>query len=126
MKTSKPRGLGDKIEKFTEKTGIKKIVDTISEATGIDCGCSEKRDRLNAMFPNFRNIRPFTKDEKAIYEQVMPDVDKTKTVTKQQQYILNGIYKAVFNTDAKFTSCSPCVKRTLDNLRKVYEKSCDL
>ena len=123
MKNSKPRGLGDKIEQFTEKTGIKKVVKKIF---GDDCGCSERRDKLNAMFPNFQNIRPFTKDEKAIYEQVMPDVDKTTTVTKQQQYILNGIYKAVFNTEAKFTNCSPCVKRTLDNLRKVYEKSCDL
>ena len=89
MKNSKPRGLGDKIEQFTEKTGIKKVVKKIF---GDDCGCSERRDKLNAMFPNFKNIRPFTKDEKAIYEQVMPDVDKTKTVTKQQQYILNGIY----------------------------------
>ena len=119
----KSKGLGDDIDKFTSKTGIKKAVKMIF---GDDCGCEERRKKLNNMFPNFKNIRPFTKDEKLIYEQVMPDVEKTKTVTKNQKIILNKIYKAVFNTDAMFSNCPPCVKRILDNLKRVYEKSCDL
>ena len=45
------RGLGDTIEKFTTATGIKTVVDTISEATGTDCGCGERRDTLNRIFP---------------------------------------------------------------------------
>ena len=43
----KSQGLGDTIEKITTATGIKKVVDTISEATGKDCGCSERKQRLN-------------------------------------------------------------------------------
>ena len=39
------------IEKFTTATGIKKVVDTISEATGTDCGCGQRRDTLNRIFP---------------------------------------------------------------------------
>jgi len=43
----KSQGLGDTIEKITVATGIKKIVDTISEATGKDCGCSGRKATLN-------------------------------------------------------------------------------
>ena len=49
--TTKSKGLGDSIEKFTKKTGIKKVVDKVSEATGIDCGCDERKKLLNKWFP---------------------------------------------------------------------------
>jgi len=45
------RGLGDSIEKFTTKTGIKKAVDVIAKATGSDCGCNKRKDTLNRVFP---------------------------------------------------------------------------
>ena len=38
----KAKGLGDSIEKFTKATGIKKVVDTVSKATGKDCGCGKR------------------------------------------------------------------------------------
>ena len=47
----KSRGLGDTIEKFTKATGIKKVVETVSKATGKDCGCNKRRDSLNRAFP---------------------------------------------------------------------------
>jgi len=47
----KSRGLGDTIERVTTATGIKKVVDTISKATGKPCGCGERRDSLNRVFP---------------------------------------------------------------------------
>lgn len=47
----KSRGLGDSIEKFTKATGIKAVVDKVAKATGKDCGCSERRDSLNRVFP---------------------------------------------------------------------------
>lgn len=47
----KSKGLGDSIEKFTTATGIKKVVETVSKATGKPCGCSERRDNLNRVFP---------------------------------------------------------------------------
>jgi hypothetical protein len=47
----KSRGLGDSIEKVTKATGIKKAVDKVSKATGKPCGCGERRDRLNRLFP---------------------------------------------------------------------------
>jgi hypothetical protein len=51
MEKKKSKGLGDSIEKFTKATGIKKVVDKISKATGKDCGCKERKDTLNRFFP---------------------------------------------------------------------------
>ena len=39
----KSQGLGDSIEKFTTKTGIKTIVDSVSEGLNIPCGCQQRR-----------------------------------------------------------------------------------
>ena len=48
----KSRGLGDSIEKFTKATGIKKVVTKVTKAAGVkDCGCNDRRDTLNRVFP---------------------------------------------------------------------------
>lgn len=47
----KSKGLGDTIEKVTTATGIKKVAEAVSKATGSDCGCSKRRDALNRAFP---------------------------------------------------------------------------
>lgn len=45
------KGLGDTVEKITKATGIKKVVDTISNATGKDCGCKARKEKLNKLVP---------------------------------------------------------------------------
>ena len=48
----KSRGLGDTIEKFTTATGIKTVVTKVTKAAGVeDCGCGQRRDTLNRVFP---------------------------------------------------------------------------
>lgn len=47
----KSKGLGDSIEKITKATGVKKVVEAVSKATGKNCGCAARRDSLNRMFP---------------------------------------------------------------------------
>ena len=49
--SSKSKGLGDTVEKITTKTGIKKIVEKVSEVTEKPCGCGKRKDALNNMFP---------------------------------------------------------------------------
>ena len=51
MIRKKPKGLGDSIENFTTKTGIKTIVDRVSEGLNIPCGCEGRRKAMNAIFP---------------------------------------------------------------------------
>lgn len=45
------KGLGDTIEKITVATGVKKVVDKISSATGKECGCKKRKEFLNKKFP---------------------------------------------------------------------------
>jgi len=47
----KSRGLGDSIEKFTKASGIKSIVDKVSQGLNIPCGCQSRRDALNRILP---------------------------------------------------------------------------
>lgn len=39
--------LGNAIEKVTTTTGIKKVVNAVSQKTGKDCGCAARKARLN-------------------------------------------------------------------------------
>ena len=51
MEKKKSKGLGDTIEKITKVTGIKKVVDTVSKVIDKNCGCGERKDTLNRLFP---------------------------------------------------------------------------
>ena len=118
---TKSKGLGDTISKITKATGIKKIVDKVSEITGKDCNCSQRRDKLNQMFP-YNKVRQFTEDEQKIYEEV---IDRTKgTITGKDQAILVKLYNKVFNTNKQPSRCTSCVQQTIAKLAKVYVNSC--
>jgi hypothetical protein len=45
------QGLGDSIEKFTKATGIKTFVDKVSDGLNVPCGCQERKETLNKVFP---------------------------------------------------------------------------
>ena len=51
------KGLGDTIDKITTATGIKKVVHAVTKAVGKedDCGCEERRKRMNKAFPYNNN-----------------------------------------------------------------------
>ena len=51
MEKQKSKGLGDTIAKITKATGIKKVVDKVSEVTKKPCNCGERKDTLNRLFP---------------------------------------------------------------------------
>ena len=50
----KSKGLGDSIYKFTKVTGIKNVVDKVSQGLNIPCGCEGRREAMNMMFPYSR------------------------------------------------------------------------
>jgi len=51
-KFTKATGIkGDTVAKFTKATGIKYVVDKVADATNSDCGCDDRRDTLNRVFP---------------------------------------------------------------------------
>lgn len=114
----KSKGLGDTVENITKATGIKKVVDAISEATGIDCGCGERKDLLNKIFP---------------YKQTecINDVDNewltnffsttNNQLTPKQQNRVTEIYKNVFNENIQPSNCGSCWRDKINELKQVYD-----
>lgn len=47
----KSQGLGDTIEKITKATGIKTVVDKVSDGLNIPCGCQQRKEKLNKLIP---------------------------------------------------------------------------
>ena len=119
MKMAKSKGLGDTISKITKATGIDKVAKAV---LGDDCGCDERKKKLNQMFP-YNKVRQFTEDELKIYEEVLPRL-KGGTITGQDQSTLIRLYNKVFNSNKQPSSCSSCVQQTLAKLAKVYVNSC--
>lgn len=60
--SKKPKGLGSAIEKITEATGIKKVVEAGAAALNKDCGCKKRRDFLDN--PNLMVNKVFFKGDK--------------------------------------------------------------
>jgi hypothetical protein len=115
---SKSKGLGDSIEKALKATGIDKVA---KKVLGDDCGCEERKKKLNQMFP-YSKVRQFTEDELSIYESVLPRIKGT--ISGQDQAILVKLYNKVFNANKKTSSCGSCVQQTIAQLAKVYVNSC--
>lgn len=51
----KSRGLGDTIERITTATGIKRAVEALAKKTGHPCGCGQRKETLNRVFPYKQN-----------------------------------------------------------------------
>ena len=53
----KSRGLGDDIERVTKATGIKKLVDTVSQGLNVPCGCEGRKTFLNKSNPDKLDLK---------------------------------------------------------------------
>lgn len=100
--TTKSKGLGDTIEKITTATGIKAAVKAV---VGEDCGCEERKEKLNKLFPYKREPECLTEQELAY---LSTGVLKKKTLTYDDRVQLATIHARVFRH--KFDvpcTCSP-------------------
>jgi hypothetical protein len=54
------KGLGDTIAKVTNFFGIDKVAEAVAKLAGAEgCGCNERREALNALFPYEGKTRKF-------------------------------------------------------------------
>lgn len=100
--TTKSKGLGDTIEKITEATGIKAVVKAIA---GDDCGCDNRKDKLNKLFPYTREPECLEKDER---EFLSGGVLRKRVLRHEERVRIAKIHSRVFNHkyDVPCT-CSP-------------------
>lgn len=52
---NRSRGLGDDIKKITSLTRLDELAKKIAQLTSGDCGCEDRQEKLNKMFPHKRN-----------------------------------------------------------------------
>jgi hypothetical protein len=119
MGKRKSQGLGDSIEKFTEATGIKKAVELFSEVTGLDCGCDERKEKLNKIFP-YKNVNCLNEPDYIYLKDFF--ATNPSQLSVQMQRDLSGIYKNVFNVNLEASACSSCWRDYVSQIRRIYNE----
>ena len=121
MAKRKPsRGLGDTIESITKVTGIKKIVDVISDISGIDCGCEKRKEKLNKLFSYAKPECLNEEDQNYLKTFFENNVNQ---LTPMLQRDLTKVYLNVFKINLESSNCSSCWRQYISELRRVYDAS---
>lgn len=117
---TKSTGLGDTVEKVFKAVGIDRAVKFIA---GEDCGCSDRREILNKVFPyqkpeclNEKEYNFLSKFFETIHPQIKPN----------EQEALLDVYNRIFKDNVEMTSCGSCflnnVYKKLERVYKEYDK----
>lgn len=117
-RSKKSKGLGDTIEAITEATGIKKVVEVFSSATGVDCNCDARKEKLNKLFPYNRNVNCLNETDYNTLGVIL----KQNEITPEDQKTLSDIYFNVFKHRLQLSNCSSCWKGKVDELKRVYNE----
>ena len=117
MSESNSKGLGDKIAQFTKATGIDKAVKAVVK----DCGCEERRAKLNALFPG-RNVEMSEQDVTA-YEELLPAIQRG-SLNRHQSRDMYAIFNRTFNANERPCNCTGKNKSMVEKLQRAYEYTC--
>jgi hypothetical protein len=114
---SKSTGVGDTVEKIFQATGVDKLA---KWALGEDCGCEERKQKLNKLFP-YRKPECLMEDEYNYLDGFFSK--RTNQVSPEVQKELLTIYNRVFHEKAMTTSCPKCfLNGVLQKLKTVYKE----
>jgi len=108
-------GLGDTVEKVLEATGIAKVAKFIM---GEDCGCDERKAKLNAIFP-YRKPECLTEAEFNYLTEI--ELSTKNTFKPSEVTRVREIYSRVMKVRLEPSNCASCFKEIVLNLVKVYE-----
>ena len=112
----KAEGLGDTIEQVLEVTKIAKVAKWI---LGEDCGCDERKEKLNKLFP-YAKPKCLTEDEHT-YLIESKVLDKNVLIPSEQRELLT-IYNRVFTQRMQPTSCGSCLREVVIKLNQVLKE----
>jgi len=126
--SKKSKGLGDTIKKFTSATKIDKLAKKIAKAVGKDdCGCDERQEKLNKMFPYKTEEREYDENSPMHLKQEIlcvwqkikdgqaPDVETKKRFVE----LYNTIYKTKYKPT---TNCGSCLHTMWKGIKSLYDK----
>lgn len=117
-KFTESQGLGDTIQKLTKATGIEAITKFIF---GEDCGCAERQEKLNKIFP-YRKPLCMTEGEydwwthfKKVNDTTLAPMEANKIAVMWSRIFQSKVIK-------KPCSCNPKAwQEMINELTKVYE-----
>ena len=109
-------GLGDLIEKATEVTGIKKVVKAVF---GDDCGCDERKEKLNKMF-SFITSECLVKSEYIVLKKFFGQKPYEIKPTEWLEIVPIGRRVLGMNISNSM-GCGGCVREVMTKLKQVYE-----
>ena len=108
-------GLGDTVEKVLKATKIDRLVKFIA---GEDCGCDERKKKLNELF-QYR-AKPLCLEEEEYIFLLEFFKSNPNQIKPSEQKIMQRIYERVFQL--KMTEfCDGCVKTMVRKMKQVYE-----
>ena len=110
------RGFGDTVAKFTEATGIDKVVHFIA---GEDCGCDKRKEKLNKLFP-YKVPECLKEEEYNTLTNLLPNMQVKVRPSDQLQFL--KVYNRVFKTNEQPTSCASCLNDMLRKIKMVYNQ----
>ena len=108
------KGFGDTVAKFTEATGINKVVHFIA---GDDCNCKQRQEKLNKIFP-YKTPECLTEVEHKQLTYLLPKMVVRVRPSEQMQFL--EVYNRVFKTNEQPTSCASCLNDMLRKMKQVY------
>jgi hypothetical protein len=119
IETVQSAGLGDTIEKITKATGIKAAVELFSSVTGLDCGCDERKETLNKLFP-YRKVNCLSEQDYEYLKEFFSEHRGELSILVQRD--LSEIYKRIFEINLEYTSCASCWRDYIGQIRKIYNE----
>lgn len=107
--------MGDTIAQVTSATGIDKAVKFL---VGEDCGCEERKAKLNSLF-RYKKPNCLNESEYKYLNAFFSERRNTVSVSTQQN--IYKIFNRVFDVNREPTSCADCFKTDLRDLQKIIE-----
>ena len=122
-KKKQSKGLGDTIAKITEATGIDKVVKAVA---GDDCGCDERKAKLNKLIPYRLKVKECLTDKQREWFKEFSE-RRTLTIASKDIDKIETIYSHLFN--CKYKVCRTCptsgreLIKIIDIIEKIYNES---
>lgn len=112
-----PDGLGDVIESVTKATGIKKVVDAVSSSLNVDCGCDDRKLKINQIL-RFKPLDCFNEEEfnflSQFYNEKEGRFKESGSISGEDVKRLVQIHNRVSPRQVSFDgTCSPCFKNSI-------------
>jgi hypothetical protein len=110
------KGLGDSVEKVLKATGIDKVAKFLM---GEDCGCDERKEKLNKLFP-YAKPKCLTEDEYNTLDEYFKR--NTSTLTIDEQMSLIAINNRVLDQSLVPSTCTSCLIDLVNKMRIIYSE----